>query len=96
MQPKAYLEITMTINLENREAAAKVYTDYREPFLNTIESALTKELLVRDEDVQVIHGFGSAEHARAYLDSALFKDDVAGGLAPTWAADPDIRIYEVA
>ena len=73
MQPKAYLEITMTINAENREAAAKVYTDYRGPFLNTIEGALTKELLVRDEDVQVIHGFDSAEHARAYLDSPLFK-----------------------
>ena len=59
MSVKAYLEITMTINPDKRPAAAKVYTDYRQPFLDTIEGALTKELLVRDEDVQVIHGFDS-------------------------------------
>ena len=95
MRVKAYLEVTMTINHENRPAAAKVYTDYRQPFLDTIEGALTKELLIRDEDVQVIHGFDSMEHAKAYLDSDMFKTKVAPGLQPTWAADPDIRFYEV-
>lgn len=95
MSVKAYLEVTMTINPENRPAAAKVYTDYRQPFLDTIEGALTKELLIRDEDVQVIHGFDSMEHAKAYLDSDMFKTKVAPGLQPTWAADPDIRFYEV-
>jgi hypothetical protein len=40
---KAYLEITMKIDSENRPAAAKVYTDYRVPFLDTIEGALTKK-----------------------------------------------------
>lgn len=96
MSVKAYLQVTMTINPENRPAAAKVYTDYRQPFLDTIEGALTKELLIRDEDVQVSHGFDSVEHAKAYLESDLFKTKVAPGLQPTWAADPDIRIYEVA
>ena len=95
MNVKAYLEVTMTISPENRPAAAKVYSDYRQPFLNKIEGALTKELLVRDEDVQVIHGFDSMEHAKAYLDSDLFKTKVAPGLQPTWASDPDIRFYEV-
>lgn len=95
MNVKAYLEVTMTINPENRPAAAKVYTDYRQPFLDTIEGALTKELLIRDEDVQVIHGFDSMEHAKAYLESDMFKTKVAPGLQPTWAADPDIRFYEV-
>ena len=95
MNIKAYLEVTMTINPQNRPAAAKVYTDYRQPFLDTIEGALTKELLIRDEDVQVIHGFDSMEHAKAYLDSDMFKTKVAPGLQPTWAADPDIRFYEV-
>lgn len=95
MSVKAYLEVTMTINPENRPATAKVYTDYRQPFLDTIEGALTKELLIRDEDVQVIHGFDSMEHAKAYLDSDMFKTKVAPGLQPTWAADPDIRFYEV-
>ena len=95
MQVKAYLQVIMTIDPENRAAAAKVYSDYRQPFLDTIEGALTKECLVRDEDVQVIHGFDSMEHAKAYLDTELFKTKVAPGLQPTWAADPDIRFYEV-
>ena len=94
MDVKAYLQVTMTINPENREAAAKVYTDYRQPFLDQIEGALTKELLVRDEDVQVVHGFDSMEHAKAYLKSELFTNKVAPGLKPTWTADPDIRFYE--
>ena len=96
MAVKAYLEAIMTIDPENRAAAAEVYTTYRQPFLDTIEGALTKELLVRDEDVQVIHGFDSMEHARAYLESELFTTKVAPGLKPTWAAEPDIRFYEVA
>lgn len=95
MKVKAYLEVTMTINPENRPAAAKVYTDYRQPFLDTINGALTKELLIRDEDVQVIHGFDSMEHAKAYLETELFTTKVAPSLQPTWAADPDIRFYEV-
>ena len=53
MEVKAYLEITMKIDSANRPAAAKVYSDYRIPFLDTIAGALTKNLLVRDEDVQV-------------------------------------------
>ncbi len=93
---KAYLQITMVIDEENRPAAVKVYTDYRGPFLEQIEGALTKELLVRDQDVQVLHGFGSVEHANAYLQSSMFNDDVAVGLKPTWSADPKIVIYAVA
>ena len=96
MKVTAYLEITMVIHPENRPAAAKVYNDYRQPFRNTIEGALTKELLIRDEDVQVIHGFDSLAHAKAYLESDMFKNDVFVGLKPTWAADPDVRFYEVA
>lgn len=96
MAVKAYLEAIMTIDPENREQAAKVYATYRQPFLDDIEGALTKELLVRDEDVQVIHGFDSLEHAKAYLESDLFTTKVAPALQPTWAAEPDIRFYEVA
>lgn len=96
MKAKAYLEITMKIDAENRPAAAKVYNDYRQPFLDTIEGALTKDLLIRGEDVQVLHGFDSAEHAQAYLSSSLFQNDVFVGLKPLWSADPDVRIYAVA
>lgn len=95
MAVKAYMEAIMTINPENRAQAAEVYTTYRQPFLDDIEGALTKELLVRDEDVQVIHGFDSMDHAKAYIESDLFTSKVAPALQPTWAADPDIRFYEV-
>lgn len=96
MEVKAYLEITMRISPANRPAAAKIYSDYRGPFLAGITGALTKNLLVRDEDVQVLHGFDSVEHARGYLESDLFRADVATGLAPLWDAEPEIRIYTVA
>ena len=96
MNVKAYLEITMKIEKTNRAAAAKVYTDYRDPFLNQIAGALTKELLIREEDVQVLHGFDSVEHAQTYLSSELFTKDVFAGLQPLWSADPDVRIYSVA
>ena len=96
MKVKAYLEITMVIDPKSRPAAAKDNNDYRQPFLDNIEGALTKELLIRDEDVQVIHGFDSMEHAKAYLETDMFKNDVFVGLKPTWAADPDVRFYEVA
>jgi len=92
---KAYLQITMAIAEDNRPAAAAVYTKYREPFLNDIEGALTKDLLVRAADVQVLHGFDSKEHAEAYLDSDLFKDDVFVGLKDLLAAAPDVRIYSL-
>ena len=96
MNVKAYLEITMVINNAQRPAAAKVYTDYRQPFLEQIKGAVTKELLIRDEDVQVLHGFDCVENAKAYLDSEMFKNDVFVGLKPLWSADPDVKIYSVA
>lgn len=93
MTIKAYLQITMKIDDSKREAAAKVYTDYRKPFLETIPGAESKDLLIRDEDVQVLHGFDSVEHAQDYLNSELFKNDVFAGLQPLWNEDPDVRIY---
>jgi len=94
LSKKAYLEITMVIPEENRSLAAKVYNDYRTPFLNNIPGALSKELLVRKDDIQVLHGFDSIEHAEAYLDSTLFKDDVFVALKDLWTIDPDVRIYD--
>ena len=96
MSAKAYLQITMVIDNDNRPAAAGVYTDYRQPFLDQIQGAISKDLLIRDEDVQVLHGFDSVENAQAYLDSEMFKNDVFLGLKPLWAADPDVKIYGVA
>ena len=96
MKISAYLEITMKINDENRPAAAKVYNDYRPPFLDTIPGALSKELLIRQEDVQVLHGFDSVEHAQAYLSSDLFQNDVFVSLKPLWSAEAEVRIYSAA
>ena len=76
MSAKAYLEITMLINDSNRGDAAGIYTKYRKPFLNEIKGAVSKELLIRDENVQVLHGFENEEVAKAYLDTDLFKNDV--------------------
>lgn len=96
MSAKAYLEITMVIDNANRPAAAKIYTDYRQPFLDQIQGAVSKDLLIRDEDVQVLHGFDSVENAKAYLTSELFQKDVFVALKPLWSADPDVKIYTVA
>ncbi len=96
MKVTAYLEITMKIEEKNRPAAAQVYTDYRGPFLKEIPGALTKDLLIREEDVQVLHGFDNADHAKAYLNSEMFQKDVFVGLQPLWSADPDVKIYTVA
>jgi hypothetical protein len=53
-------------------------------------------LLVRDEDVEVLHGFDTAEQASAYLTSPLFTSDVVGALEPLLDAAPDVRIYQAA
>jgi len=90
----AYLEITLTIDAADRPAAAGVYQQYRQPFLDTITGATSKELLVRDADVQVLHGFATVADAEAYLTSELFTNDVVSGLQPLLKADPEIRIYE--
>lgn len=92
----AYLEITLKVSNANRPAAAGVYNKYKGPFLQQIKGAKSKELLIRDEDVQVLHGFASADDANAYLKSELFIQDVVKGLAPYLEADPEVRIYDVA
>lgn len=92
----AYLEITLKIAAANRAAATAVYSRFKTPFLSTIAGARSKDLLVRNEDVQVLHGFDTVAHAQAYLESTLFTADVVGTLKPLLDAAPDIRIYDVA
>src|SRR5699024_7113459 len=92
----AYLEVTLKVQESDRPAAAEVYTTYRQPFLDSIAGATSKELLVRDEDVQVLHGFESTDAAVAYLSSELFTKDVVGGLSPLLEAEPEVRVYDAA
>lgn len=94
--PEAYLKITLKVDNEDRALAAAVYTKFKQPFLDNIEGAKSKTLLIRDEDVQVMHGFSNSDKAKAYLNSNLFVQDVVEGLKPYLKANPDIRIYSVA
>jgi hypothetical protein len=93
---KAFLEITLKVAPENRTYANGVYTKYRQPFLSNTPGAESKDLLVRAEDVQVLHGFRSKANAENYLGSTLFQKEVAPALKPCLLADPDVRIYESA
>lgn len=92
----AYLQITLKIANANRAAAAGVYQQYKAPFLAGIAGAQSKQLLIREEDVQVLHGFDGVANANAYLQSALFNSDVVVALTPLLDAAPDVRIYTVA
>jgi hypothetical protein len=92
----AYLEITLQIDPKDRAAAAGVYNKYKRTFLADVPGAQSKDLLVRDEDVQVLHGFDSVTHANEYLASELFSGDVVRELGPLLQADPEIRIFDVA
>jgi hypothetical protein len=91
---KAFLEITMKVSGANRPKAGAVYAKYKPPFLATVPGAESKDLLLRDEDVQVLHSFDSRASAESYLKSKLFGSDVVGELTPYLMADPEIRIYE--
>jgi len=92
----AYLEITLKVSVANRPAAAGVYNKYKDAFLKQIKGAKSKELLIRDEDVQVLHGFASVADAGAYLKSDLFTRDVVNELQPYLDGAPEVRIYDVA
>jgi hypothetical protein len=91
----AYLEITLKVNEADRAAAAGVYLKYKQPFLKQIKGAVSKELLIRTDDVQVLHGFKTQAEAEAYLKSELFNNDVVTALKPYLQAAPEVRIYSV-
>lgn len=92
---KAYLEITTFVSNTNRAAAAGVFNKYKQLFLEEIEGATSKELLIRDEDVQVLHGFTSVNQANAYLKTDLFNNDVVKELSPLFDKAPEIKIYSI-
>jgi hypothetical protein len=90
---KAYLEITLKVDAQDRPAAGAIYTKYKQPFLSGVTGATSKELLIRDDDVQVLHGFKTRGDAENYLKSDLFNHDVVTGLKPLLKAAPEVRIY---
>jgi hypothetical protein len=92
----AYLEITLQIDPQDRAAAAGVYNKYKPRFLADVPGATSKDLLVRDEDVQVLHGFDSVADANNYLGSDVFTADVVAELGPLLQAAPEVRVFDVA
>ncbi|WP_237739800.1 hypothetical protein [Pedobacter arcticus] len=91
----AYLEITLKINDADRASAAGVYLKYKQPFLKQINGAVSKELLIRTDDVQVLHGFKTQVDAEAYLKTDFFNNDIVSALKPFLKASPEVRIYTV-
>jgi len=91
---KAILEITMKVADVNRPKAGEIYARYKCSFLANVPGAVSKELLLREEDVQVLHRFESRAAVHNYLASRLFSVDVVEELKPLLMADPEIRIYE--
>lgn len=89
----AYLSITLNVAEANRAGAAGVYQKYKQPFLTKIKGAMSKDLLVRTEDVVVLHGFENRQDAENYLQSDLFTQDVVKELSPFLAGKPEVRIY---
>lgn len=91
----AYLEITLKISDNSRANAVGVYKKYKQPFLETIRGAKSKDLLIRNKDIQVLHGFTSVDNANAYLTSDIFNNDVVKELTPLLEDTPEIRIYSI-
>ena len=94
-ETNAYLEITLDVKNENRNNAGGVYVKYKQPFLDQIKGATSKDLLMREDDVQVLHGFESEADASAYLTTDIFQNDVVAALKPYLESNPEIRIYSV-
>lgn len=91
----AYLQITLKIDDADRPSAADVYNQYKAPFLKTVQGAKSKELLISEEKVQVLHEFESVKDAKDYLYTDLFNNDVVAALKPYLNTDPGIDIYSV-
>ena len=91
----AILEITLDVKNENRNNAGGVYAKYKQPFLEQVKGSTSKDLLMRDDDVQVLHGFESVTDAEAYLTSEIFTRDVVTELKPYLESTPEIRIYSI-
>src|SRR5258708_10059836 len=96
MTQGAFLEITLTLDAKDRAAAGSIYAKYKAPFLSTIPGATSKQLLMRDEDVQVLHGFQSTSEPQAYLKSNLFTQDVVTPLKPLLKSNPQLRSHAAA
>jgi hypothetical protein len=94
MEPSmSFLQITLRIDPNRRSTAVEVYERFKQTFLSDIPGARSKVLLMRDEDIQIMHEFETADQARSYLKSTFFEQDVVSSLQPLLSEPPEIRIY---
>lgn len=96
MMEKAYLSVNMKIDSGKLPEVTRVYTSYWEQFLKTIHGARTKDLVIRNEDVQILHSFNSVEDAVGFLSSEMFQKAVFIDLQPYWNDELNVRIYTAA
>ena len=92
---KAYLQITLKINSAAKGAASGVYDKFQDSFLDQIKGATSIELLVGDEYIQLLHGFGTADDAQAFLSTELFNNGILVALKSLVVDTPEVRIYTV-
>ncbi len=91
---QTYLQVTLKVKKSNREAAINIYNKYIYFFLDTVSGAVSKSLLLREKDIQVLYGFSNTRKARSYLRSKMFNNHIIGELDPLLESVPEIRIYE--
>jgi len=92
---KAYLDIILTIQGLDRAGVTAVYNLYKEPFLKTVNGALSDELLIHIDDLRILQGFKSREDAQCYFLSKFCTSDFITSLKPDIIGNPNVKIYEV-
>ncbi len=92
---RAYLQMTLQIPQTKREEAiTKVYLPNRQRFLERVAGAVSMDMLVREEDLQILVGFDTLENARAYLASSAGKE-ITSQLAGYARKEPVTAFYDV-
>ncbi|MFA5515544.1 MAG: hypothetical protein WDA20_04590 [Desulfuromonadales bacterium] len=92
---RAYLQISLPVPPERRdEAITKVFLPSRQRFDELAEGAVSIDLLVRNEDLQVLAGFDTLEHARAFEKSPAGRD-LTGQLTKLAEKEPTVALYNV-
>ncbi len=92
---RAHLLIRVKIDESRREEMIdKVYEPNRTRFLERISGAISKNLLVRPEDIAILHGFDTRESAEAYLQSSLYQQ-IVNGIADYQEENPSVALYNV-
>ncbi|MBE0598500.1 MAG: hypothetical protein IH614_14640 [Desulfuromonadales bacterium] len=75
---RAFLQITFQIQPPQREEAiTRSYLPHQQRFLDRSEGGVSMDWLARAEDVQLLLGFDTVEHAQAFQKSPAGRELVA-------------------